>query len=186
MPGAFGHAQEALKRIRRLRDRWLKTHGSDQCGKGCSWCCQQGVGTLIVEGVDIAAIPARWEERRQALLDDLKLGRQLHRCILLADHGGACTIYRSRPISCSTMFPTGPCAPDLPPPPVIDAREPIWAARELDMKFCRRIGLEYPGPLFLPAAILVGLDILAGRTPHIEPEWQVMSDAKLAKLRGAA
>ena len=55
MPGVFGLASEVMRKVRRLRDRWLKTHGSDQCFKGCSSCCAQPVGTLIAEGVDLAA-----------------------------------------------------------------------------------------------------------------------------------
>lgn len=183
MPGVFGLDVVTMRRIRRLRDRWLKTHGSDQCHRGCSDCCRQAVGTLIVEGIDIAGGYPDWRWQRETLADDAALGRRLRRCMFL-DGDGGCSIYARRPISCSTMFPAGPCTPAT--TKVVDAREPVWAAREFDMRFCRKIGLEYPGPVLLSAAVLIGLDLLAGRKPTIAPEWQTMSIEKLRRLRGAA
>jgi len=186
MPGTFGMAREALRRIRRQRDRWLKAHGSDQCGRGCSACCKQPVGTLIVEGVGIAAGLDRMEAlaMAQAVTTEADRGIEHGRPCLFLDGSGGCSIYDRRPIVCATLFPNGTCTPGQ--TKQIDCREPVWAARDLDMNFCRRIAFPYPGPLLLPAAVLVGLELLAGRRPAVAPEWQTMSEAKLALLKGVA
>ncbi len=145
--GTWGHAAEALKRIRRIRDRWVLANRSPQCNAGCSFCCHQQVGALIVEGVAIAfAHPglAPAETPPGAA------------CALLA--GGRCSIYAERPMSCSTLFPAGPCregrAPNVP------NSTPVHAARKLDVAFCRRIKMPWPGPLRLAKAIEVGRALL--------------------------
>lgn len=166
MPGIYGYAQQAITRIHRIRDRWLRAHGSDQCHAGCSFCCQQAVGCLIVEGVWIAwphttplsELPTIQERVAFAERVAAELGRttRLKPCFAL-DERGNCTIYPRRPISCAVHFPAERCSATA---RVQDAREPVHAARDLDLRFCKRVRLPYPGPLLLPKAIQVGAALL--------------------------
>lgn len=176
MPGVFGQAVEVAKRIRRLRDRWTDEQASKRtfpCRPGCSSCCHQPVGTLIVEGVLIAfrlgvdPLPAGGRKRGEP-------------CPFLLV--GRCSIYRDRPMSCSTLFPASETCTEM--TKNVDNRAPVHAARELDLAFCRKIGFPWPGPLYLDAAVRVGRLLLAGERPHVEPEDCTMAEADVARLRG--
>jgi Fe-S-cluster containining protein len=170
-----------MKRIRRLRDRWLAHHHSNECFRGCGRCCCQPVGTLLVEGCDIAT--GLDDFQLSAILVDVKKGRARRPCVFL-DEAGVCQIYARRPISCSTMFPNGKCSETA---QSIDCREPVHAARALDIKFARRIGFEWPGPLLLPAAVAIGVQLLLGdRDIVVERGWMAMPEENRQRLLGGA
>ena len=172
----WGHAAATLKRIRRLRDRWVLANRDSQCNAGCSFCCHQQVGALIVEGVEIA-----FRHPRLAPVETPPAAA----CALLAN--GRCSIYAERPISCATLFPAGPCregrAKNLP------NAAPVHTARSLDVAFCRRIRMPWPGPLRLPKAIEVGRALLE-RGPEAAQrivEWSdlLMREEDILRLAGS-
>ena len=91
------------------------------CGRGCSGCCNLAVDTTFTEAVAIAGTLSEQEagavrrhvarlRERTAGITGLKAYLQLHRreigfCPLL-EEGGACGVYRFRPLSCRALLST--------------------------------------------------------------------------------
>lgn len=171
--GAWGRTVETIKRIRRIRDRWVRDNASSICHQGCSGCCRQEVGTLIVEGASIAMHAVHLERDPRKVIEfksrlEARAGSnpKTHGCMFL-DEFGACTIYDIRPASCSTLFPLGARCDEKTKSK--DNVEPLHAARDLDERWCKAMGLTwYPGPLRLPKAIEVGSALLAKGAPFAE------------------